>query len=1719
MNRSYRLIWNAAQQSYQPASELARSNAKGRGRKLALALAIAAASTGALAAPQGVQVVDGEAQIHYGGSTDIHQHSDNVTLTWDSFDIDADEVVNFLQPGSDSLALNRVFSADGTQIQGQLNANGRVFIIDVNGVLFGETAQVNVGSLVASTLDVTANEDDSFSFSGNGSLAAVSNFGNITAADGGAVALLGGQVSNHGIIQARLGNVALAAGNKITLDFAGDGLLNVQVDEAALNALAENHGLLKADGGRVLMTAHASEALLQTVVNNTGVIEAQTLAEKDGQILLLGGMSEETGGTVRVSGSLDASATEGKGGFIETSGTIVKVGADAVIDTSSENGAAGTWLLDPTDLEISYDPQGGNNNTSHVHTQALQNSLSGGNVQLVTANAGTEAGNITIVDPIVWASGNRLTLDAHGNIIFNDYLHAPNGGLTLSAGGDITTGAEGHINVRSFVVENGSFSQIAATLPTFIARDFTLNGGTFTRAAGGAGTSASPWQITDIYGLQGLGTTLDAHAELANSIDASGTASWNGGAGFAPIGTIISGFGFTGSLNGQGFVIDGLTINRSGRSYVGLFGRIEGADAALSNIGLENAVITGNFWVGGLAGANAGSITNSYATGRVTGAYEVGGLVGNNGGGISNSYATSAVNGGSLVGGLVGDNYGEIETSYATGAVTGTGVGGLVGSNVGGSITDSYWDSHTTGISPIGPGSTVVNGDWDTLVPGDSAYSAVNYDGFDFTTDWFIAEGSSRPMLRAFLSGDGSISNLYQLQGMAADLDGDYTLTQNIDASATASTDNADVWGGRGFAPVGMLGAEFTGSLDGAGFVIGGLTINRPDQNYVGLFGLAGNTATLTGIGLEGGVITGNNYVGGLVGWNNGDIASSYATGAVDGNNDVGGLVGWNNGDIASSYWDSYTTGMGATGVGSNDGTFNATPVNGNWATLVPGDSAYSADNYTGFDFTPSGDWFIADGSSRPMLRAFLSEGFVTDGEIHNLYDLQGMAAGLAGSYTLTQDIDASATADSVAAGNSGDYSDIWGGRGFAPVGRFDDPFTGSLNGNGFVIDGLTINRSDQNDVGLFGYSSGELRNMGLTQVSITGNRRVGGLVGHSAEDGSISRSYATGEVGGTTLVGGVVGLSDNSINQSYAISLVTGDDYIGGLVGRNAGNISQSYATGAVTGISDVGGLAGENHGEITNSYATGAVTGDLNVGGLVGTNNATVSGSFWNTDVEAVGVGDGDATGATGLTTAEFTDPASFAAWGTAINTDGSGTAVWRLYEGNSAPLLRTFLTDIDVIAYDDYKVYDGNAYDGHHDINSSTGAGVRYGTSYAEFLEVFGEDGTPYSSDAVNSSDLTYEGDSQGAVDAGTYTITPGNLWSTQSGFNIQLVDGELTIDQMVINLSINIHNGSKVYGEADPSFNWNITSGSLAPGDTARLNLRRQPGENVGNYTIRGTPTGDLASGNYDVTLSNGVFTIRPRPITIDITDLEKVYGEDDPTLGWTISGGSLAFNDTLSGTLTRVSGENVGDYAIAGELEGNLASGNYTVTVNEGVLTITPRSLVISVEDLAKIYGEDDPEYVWAQGGSLAEGDTVSVAVTREAGEDVGNYTLTPTVNGDVMGENYNLTIINGELVISPAALTVTADDIAAYWNLLPPFTATVDGLANGDTVADAFGNSLDVTSNLTLPIPGDYILTPAGTLASNNYTVSFASGTLTLLSSHPGGNYVEALTSTQLPAR
>lgn len=350
MNKSYTLVWNQATGCWNVASEGARRRSKsGRGK----ALVVAGASllglfcqAPAFALPSGATVVSGDAGFQT--STDgrhmvIDQQSHKLITNWNEFSVRADERVSFHQPGQDAVALNRVIGRNGSDIQGRIDANGKVFLVNPNGVVFGKSAQVNVGGLVASTLDL-ADRDflaGNYQFSGD-SGATVSNAGSLQASEGGNIALLGARVSNDGVIQAQLGDVALGAGQGINLNFDGDGLLNLQVDKGSVDALAHNGGLIRADGGQVLMSARSADSLLKTVVNNQGTLEARTLRSAEGRIVLDGGEQ----GTVRVAGKQDASAIGGgNGGLVLNQGANVEIQRTAQVDTHADQGATGTWRI------------------------------------------------------------------------------------------------------------------------------------------------------------------------------------------------------------------------------------------------------------------------------------------------------------------------------------------------------------------------------------------------------------------------------------------------------------------------------------------------------------------------------------------------------------------------------------------------------------------------------------------------------------------------------------------------------------------------------------------------------------------------------------------------------------------------------------------------------------------------------------------------------------------------------------------------------------------------------------------------------------------------------------------------------------------------------------------------------------------------------------------------------------------------------------------------------------------------------------------------------------------------------------------------------------------------------------------------------------------------------------------------------------------------------
>jgi filamentous hemagglutinin family protein len=408
----------------------------------------------AQAAPVGGVVAAGAASIAVNGTrTTVTQGTPAAVINWQGFGIAAGEAVHFQQPGSSSVMLNRVVGPDPSAIFGNLSANGKVFLVNPGGVLFGPGASVNVGGLVASTLDIADGDfmRGHYAFTGTGR-ASVVNQGTINA-DGSYVALLGTTVVNDGAISARLGNVTLAAGEAVTLDVLGDQLLQVRVDRAAVDALASNGGLLQADGGQVLMTTQAAGSLLSTAVNNTGVVQAQTISSRNGTIRLMGTM---VNGTLDLSGRLDASAPNGgDGGAIETSAARVRVHDGAQVTTLAALGRTGEWLIDPEDFTI------GSGATANISGATLSALLVTNSVVIMTAPgpdatvAGTPPvttlgtavignGDIHVNEAVSWTAApntTTLTLNASRDVNINQAITATNGNLVVCCGRDVNVSA------------------------------------------------------------------------------------------------------------------------------------------------------------------------------------------------------------------------------------------------------------------------------------------------------------------------------------------------------------------------------------------------------------------------------------------------------------------------------------------------------------------------------------------------------------------------------------------------------------------------------------------------------------------------------------------------------------------------------------------------------------------------------------------------------------------------------------------------------------------------------------------------------------------------------------------------------------------------------------------------------------------------------------------------------------------------------------------------------------------------------------------------------------------------------------------------------------------------------------------------------------------------------------------------------------------------------
>ena len=467
-------------------------------------------------------VTSGAAKISSSGAVmNVNQATDKAIINWNAFNVGLAATVNFVQPSPSAVALNRVTSTDPSQIFGTLNANGKVILINPAGVIFGPDSKVNVGSLIASTMNVSDNDflAGKYVFSRGNSTGTILNQGTLTAVDGGIIALLASTVENEGIIEANIGSVVMASGEKITLDFNGDNLINVTADASTVNALVENKKMIRVNGGQVYMLASAATKLVGNVVN-TGSIAADSVVKQGGKVYLTASSKIDSSGLIDVSG-----AVEIKGKQINLSGP------KEIIPIPNKH------YYIPAERNIDWDATftwsgSGNNNNWNTGSNWLGGSAPSSNDDLVfPINASRFSNNNNFATNTAF---NSITISGSGYTLGGNRIRIGSGGITDSS-------ASGTANTISLRI-NLNVAAVPISV-TSAARTLTISGiisGSNAMTKSGLGALVLSNANTNTYSG---GVTLNAGTLNINSATALGTGTFtlNGGTAIAGTGFSVGG--------------------------------------------------------------------------------------------------------------------------------------------------------------------------------------------------------------------------------------------------------------------------------------------------------------------------------------------------------------------------------------------------------------------------------------------------------------------------------------------------------------------------------------------------------------------------------------------------------------------------------------------------------------------------------------------------------------------------------------------------------------------------------------------------------------------------------------------------------------------------------------------------------------------------------------------------------------------------------------------------------------------------------------------------------------------------------------------------------------------------------------------------------------------------------------------------------------------------
>jgi len=891
-----------------------------KGGKISLVVsAILSSTTLVFANPTGGTVTSGTANISQSGNTtNITQSTNKASINWQDFSIKSNETVNFKQPNVNSITLNRVVGNERSIIDGALNANGQVWILNSNGILFNKDSKINTAGILATTKNISDADFNAgnYKFTGN-STAGVINMGTIEASDSGYVALLANTVQNNGTIKAYKGTVHLTGASEATINLNGNSIVSLTVNKGVLDALVENKGAVLADGGKIFLTTNAVDEILKGVVNNTGLIEAKRIDDISGEIILFA-----HGGTAKVSGTIEAI-----GGFVETSGRELQIDATAKIQ-------AKTWLLDPINVTIADSgdlinyPLGEgekSNNGSTVSASAIMAALATTDVIISTTGDGADEGNIYVNSSITYGGTHGLYLKAYNDININaDITVNDTASLYLQYGwnGGNSYGNRGGINLK-----------MNADHTTFGAK-VTLNDTSKFYSVGDAGSGSVEYTvIRDRAGLSAIDSNYAFYKMLplghpsrpaANVVEASLAGKYVLGGDIDlsaySLKTIGGGdYDFTGVFNGLGHTIDGMNIDDTvGTGGKGLFSGIYGG--SVSNLALTNVDIsgTGNNY-GALAGwMRDASISNMILQGSVKGTKDAsdgyfGGLIGyTNNVIIDNVHADVDVEGSQYVGGLVGygEGYLTITDSSSKGDVKFAyeGAGGLVG----------YFD---------GDGLMI-----------EKSFNTGNIGAMADTTDYAIRyAGGLVGYVRGYADGyikesfnTGSVAGTAFVGGIVGYINRGLPVISDTfnTGTVTAIGNTANNIGGF----IGYVGrtTEITNAYNSGDVLSQAVTSS---ENVGGFIGGVDDTTVTINNSFSKGTVQGTTNVGGFIGIlendASADISNSFTATNVTGVTNVGGFIGLIDGDDTVTLNNVSVSGAvsGSTAVGGVIGESGANEI------------------------------------------------------------------------------------------------------------------------------------------------------------------------------------------------------------------------------------------------------------------------------------------------------------------------------------------------------------------------------------------------------------------------------------------------------------------------------------------------------------------------------------------------------------------------------------------------------------------------------------------------------------------------------------------------------------------------------------------------------------------------------------------------------------------------